>query len=79
MYAVTDITVRGHPKKLRMHRLIANTPPGKITHHINHITLDNRRKNLLNVTKDEHDDLHSRNRILIKYDRTVDKTTQNLQ
>lgn len=66
-YAVTDIIVRGHKKKLRMHRLIAGTPPGKICHHINHLTLDNRRKNLLNLTSDEHSKLHSHSRIRVKY------------
>lgn len=68
-YAVADIVVRGHKKKLRMHRLVANTPPQKITHHINHITLDNRRENLLNCTKQEHNELHNRGHIRIKYEK----------
>lgn len=67
IYAVTEIIVRGHPKKLRMHRLVAGTPPGKICHHKNHITLDNRPENLLNLTSKEHTALHSRSQILIKY------------
>lgn len=66
-YAVADIIVRGHKKKLRMHRLVANTPPGKITHHINHNSLDNRRANLLNLTKRGHNAEHSRGHIRIKY------------
>ena len=66
-YAVTDIIIRGHKKKLRMHRLGANTPPGKITHHKNHITLDNRPENLLNLTSQEHTEIHSRSRIRVKY------------
>jgi len=68
-YAVADITVRGHKKKLRMHRLIANTPPRKVTHHINHNSLDNRRENLLNLESREHTELHSQSKILIKYEK----------
>lgn len=68
-YAVADIIVRGHKKKLRMHRLVANTPPMKITHHKNHNSLDNRRENLLNCTKQEHNELHSRSHIRIKYEK----------
>lgn len=68
-YAVTDIVVRGHKKTLRMHRLIANTPPRKICHHRNHNSLDNRRENLLNVTKQEHNELHSRSHIRIKFEK----------
>lgn len=66
-YAVTDVAGRNGKRKLRMHRLVANTPPRKFPHHRNHNTLDNRRENLLNVTSQEHDELHSRSHIRIKY------------
>lgn len=41
-YAVATINY----KKVLMHRLIMNTPPGLQTDHLNHDKLDNRRSNL---------------------------------
>ena len=66
-YACTNVIAKKHRRTLRMHRLIARTPPRKITHHKNHNSLDNRRSNLINLTPREHTDLHCNNRILIKY------------
>lgn len=40
-------------KRIKMHRLIMNTPNDLVVDHINHDTLDNRKKNLRNVTKGE--------------------------
>ena len=39
---------------IRLHRIIALTPPNLITHHRNLNTLDNRTANLLNITELEH-------------------------
>jgi len=50
-----------------MHRLIANTPRGFVCHHRNRNGLDNRRKNLLNMTRKEHQFLHANNSLLIKF------------
>ena len=36
----------GKQKFIRMHRYIMNAPKGKVVDHINHNTLDNRKKNL---------------------------------
>jgi len=33
-------------RKISLHRIIMNAPPGKVVDHINHNTLDNRRENL---------------------------------
>jgi hypothetical protein len=45
-YAVRGEHNGGHYITIRMHRIIAKTPQGKFTDHINHNTLDNRRSNL---------------------------------
>lgn len=39
-----------NPKRLKFHRLVMNAPDGMEVDHINHNTLDNRRKNLRVVT-----------------------------
>jgi len=74
LYACADVIVRGRKRTLRMHRLIAKTPPRMITHHLNHNTLDNRRGNLLNLTPQEHMMFHSNNKIRVKFDRNSKKT-----
>lgn len=51
-----------------MHRLIANTPAGMVCHHRNRNSLDNRRSNLLNLTREEHRFLHQNNTLKIVTD-----------
>ena len=53
-YACTKVVIAGKVKFLRMHRIVAHTPAGMISHHLNGNTLDNRTMNLLNVTEYEH-------------------------
>jgi hypothetical protein len=53
-YACSKIIIAGKVKFLRMHRIVAHTPPGMIPHHLNGNTLDNREANLLNITEYEH-------------------------
>lgn len=48
----------GTRSRVAMHRLIAQTPPGEICHHLHKNTLDNRRANLLNMTHRDHKQLH---------------------
>lgn len=42
----------------RMHRVLAKTPPHLVCHHINGNSLDNRKCNLQNLTRGEHDIIH---------------------
>lgn len=44
--------------KIYMHRQITHSPNHSCVHHRNHNGLDNRRANLLNMSKDEHHALH---------------------
>lgn len=62
-YAYKITKAKGRTRYTYMHRLIAKTPPIKITHHKNGFTLDNRRANLHNLTGAEHDNLHRMLRI----------------
>ena len=50
-YAIRKIGPAILRKTIKMERVVANTPDGKITDHRNHNTLDNRRENLRNVTQ----------------------------
>jgi len=53
-YVVRWIRINGQRKLERMHRVVAETPPDMVTHHINFNPMDNRRANLMNVTEFEH-------------------------
>ena len=66
-YARTTIGPHDKQAALTMHRFIARTPFGMVCHHINGNSLDNRRTNLKNVTKKDHDMLHANKKLLIKY------------
>lgn len=68
-YAVAKTRIKGRIRKIRMHRLIAQTPRRQVCHHLNHNTLDNRRQNLLNMTPNEHMIFHSNNSIRFKFQR----------
>lgn len=57
-YAYKITRSSGKTRYAYMHRLINRAPAGKITHHKNGFTLDNRRENLQNMTESEHDNLH---------------------
>lgn len=54
VYAVAKVRENGETRYLRMHRLILNCPQGKVVHHKNRNTLDNRKCNLEIVTPEEH-------------------------
>jgi len=58
-YAVRKETLNGSCYLVRMHRVVADTPPGLVCHHINRNPLDNRRLNLQNMSQFEHQKLYS--------------------
>jgi len=49
-YAATEIGGRKNRKTLYMHRIVAKTPKGMVCDHIHHNTLDNRERELRNLT-----------------------------
>lgn len=67
-YARIDRQCLSRRFSVSMHRLIANTPSGMICHHRNRNSLDNRRANLCNMTKGDHEKLHMDDNLLIKYE-----------
>jgi len=66
-YAKADIQTKNGKVTICMHRFIAQTHFGDVCHHINGNSLDNRKSNLINMSKKEHDLHHKNNKILIKY------------
>lgn len=67
-YAKTTIVKNSRQVDISMHRFIARTPFGMVCHHDNKNSLDNRDENLINMTKEQHDLLHTLDNILIKYE-----------
>ena len=57
-YAISTSRFDGARCRVSMHRLIAETPPGQVCHHLNKNSLDNRRANLLNQIPRHHAELH---------------------
>jgi len=58
-YAARKVTTNGKVYWVRMHRQIMHTPNGQVVHHTNRRTLDNRKTNLVNLTDQQHHDLHN--------------------
>lgn len=69
-YAKCTITHYKKQVDISMHRFVARTTFGEVCHHINGNSLDNRRENLVNMTKDGHNLLHANNKILVKFEPT---------
>jgi hypothetical protein len=63
LYAYRTEIINGKPKAFFMHREIAKTQKGFVTHHKNRNTLDNRKRNLETMTDFDHKMIHQRNRI----------------
>lgn len=57
-YAVRDVVIDGVEFRIRMHRVIAQTPDDQICHHKNRQSLDNRKINLRNMFQPDHQTLH---------------------
>lgn len=58
-YVVRKIRLSHRTFYVRLHRIVAGTPPHLVCHHQNHNTLDNRDANLLNMTWYEHGKMYS--------------------
>jgi len=58
-YACRAQRINGKLVFVRMHRVVARTPPDMVCHHINGDSLDNREENLLNMTLYDHTKMHS--------------------
>lgn len=58
-YACRKVTENGKTWFVRMHRIVADTPPDLVCHHVNGRTFDNRRNNLLNMSGYDHAKMHS--------------------
>lgn len=67
-YAKSTIVRDDNPIDISMHRFVARTKFPEVCHHINGDSLDNRRKNLVNMSTDGHNLLHANNKILIQYE-----------
>lgn len=57
-YAVRKVKSEKWEYLVPMHRQVMHTPKNLVTHHINHNGLDNRKENLLVITKEQHHELH---------------------
>jgi len=57
-YAVRKVYTKNKVVLERMHRLIAGTPSYFVCHHKNSNPLDNRRENLENMRRGDHDIIH---------------------
>ena len=53
-YVVRKVRLNHKTFYVRLHRIVAGTPPGLVCHHVNKNTLDNRTANLSNMTEFEH-------------------------
>ena len=69
-YAKTTIYKNGNRIDISMHRFIAKTPLGSVPHHNNYNSLDNRRLNLENMTRRNHNRFHANNKIRVKFKTT---------
>jgi len=58
-YAMRTVHSKNSTYQVRMHRQIMHTPNGKVTHHKNRCTLDNRKVNLHDYTDQEHKNIHN--------------------
>lgn len=66
-YAYTYIPVGNLRGSISMSRIIAQTPTFQVCHHRNRNPLDNRRSNLLNMNRSDHQLLHRNNTLLVKH------------
>lgn len=65
-------------KATTMHRAVNHTPADMVCHHRNRNTLDNRKTNLLNMTRKKHELLHKNNSLLIKFSTSADDSNIKL-
>ena len=67
-YAKTDVFHYNKRTQISMHRMVANTPKHLVCHHLDGNSLDNREKNLMNMTKAHHTAYHQQNNVKVKYE-----------
>jgi len=67
-YARSTFLQNGKTHSVSMHRLLGSTPAAQVCHHRNRNTLDNRRSNLLNLSKIDHRKLHQNNSLIVKFE-----------
>ena len=70
-YAKTTVGKAANRCEISMHRLIAQTPRNMQCHHRDRNSLNNRRANLINMTRRNHESLHRNNNLKIKFARVV--------
>ena len=70
-YARTHFKTKLLPRQIYMHRLVAKTPSDQVTHHKNRNSLDNRRCNLVNMSRQAHHRLHENDTLTVKYANTA--------
>lgn len=63
---------------ISMHRLIARTPGNMVCHHRNRNSLDNRRDNLVNLSRKDHELLHKNNTLQVKFSNDPGSLTHDL-
>jgi len=66
-YARTSVKSKKRSYHLSMHRLIAKTPSGLVCHHKNGNSLDNRKSNLTNMQRHDHENHHRIHTVRWKY------------
>ncbi len=69
-YARTLHTPENPKRGFSMHRLVARTPANCVCHHRNRNSLDNRRANLVNMTRRDHNSLHRNETLSILFQDT---------
>lgn len=66
-YAKAHYTTKGKRRSISMHRIVNQTRFGFVCHHKNGRTLDNRRENLVEMSKIDHKLHHMNNNVMKRF------------